>query len=68
MLVNAAIVIAFQVRACCGVDSPAAGGRAYRRSGVPFLASCSLISLTAGVPAWVAATLMLHRSRDPRDR
>jgi hypothetical protein len=33
--------------------------RTYGRSGVAFLASCSLISLTAGVPAWVAATLML---------
>jgi len=59
MLVSTAIVIAFQVRASRGVDSPAAGGRAYRRSCVAFLASCSLISLTAGVPAWVAATLML---------
>jgi hypothetical protein len=51
-----ATVIADMAR---GVDSRAAGGRAYRRSGVAFLASCSLISLTAGVPAWVAATLML---------
>ena len=49
MLVNTAIVIGFQVRASRGVDSPAAGGRAYRRSGVAFLASCSLISLTAVV-------------------
>jgi MFS family permease len=59
MLVNTAIVIAFQVRASRGVDTPAAGGRAYRRSGVAFLASCSLISFTAGVPTWVAVTLML---------
>lgn len=59
MLLNTAIVIAFQVRASRGVNTPSAGGRAYRRSGVAFLASCSLLSLTAGVPAWVAVTLML---------
>ncbi|MEZ0068665.1 MFS family permease [Streptacidiphilus sp. MAP12-20] len=59
MLVNTVIVIAFQVRASRNVDSPAAGGRAYRRSGVAFLASCALISLSAGVPGWVAATLLV---------
>jgi hypothetical protein len=59
MLVNTAIVIACQVRASRGVDNPAAGGRAYRRAGVAFLVSCSLLSLTAGVQAWVAAALML---------
>ncbi|MFC8513885.1 MFS transporter [Streptomyces sp. NPDC057257] len=59
MLVNTLIVIVFQVRASRSVDSPAAGARAYRRSGVAFLASCSLISLSAGLPAWAAATLLL---------
>lgn len=59
MLVNTAIVIALQVRASRGINTPAAGGRAYRRAGVMFLASCSLLSLTAGVPAWLAATLIL---------
>ncbi|WP_172381887.1 MFS transporter [Streptomyces sp. MNP-20] len=59
MLVNTLIVVALQVRASRGVDSPAAGGRAYRRSGVAFLGSCSLISLSAGVPAWAAVTLLV---------
>ncbi|WP_371549441.1 MFS transporter [Streptomyces sp. NBC_00554] len=59
MLVNTVIVIAFQVRASRGIDSPTAGGGTYRRSGVAFLVSCSLISLAAGVPAWAAATLLL---------
>ncbi|WP_406352070.1 MFS transporter [Streptomyces sp. NBC_00658] len=59
MLVNTVIVIAFQVRASRGIDSPTAGGGAYRRSGVAFLVSCSLISLAAGIPAWAAATLLL---------
>ncbi|MFD4526784.1 MFS transporter [Streptomyces sp. NPDC058470] len=59
MLVNTLIVIAFQVRASRGIDSPTAGGSAYRRSGVAFLASCSLISLSAGIPAWAAAALLM---------
>ncbi|MFF9896404.1 MFS transporter [Streptomyces longispororuber] len=59
MLVNTVIVVALQVRASRGVDSPAAGGRAYRRSGVAFLASCVLISLAAGPPVRVAVTLVL---------
>ncbi|MFD6530574.1 MFS transporter [Streptomyces sp. NPDC060184] len=59
MLVNTVIVVVFQVRAGRGVDSPAAGGSAYRRAGAAFLVSCSLISLAAGVPAWAAATLLM---------
>jgi MFS family permease len=59
MLVNTVIVIALQVRASRTVDSPTAGGGAYRRSGVAFLVSCSLISLSAGIPPWAAATLIM---------
>ncbi|MGW2484610.1 MFS transporter [Streptomyces sp. NPDC001571] len=59
MLLNTVIVIACQVRASRHVDSPGAGALAYRRSGVAFLLACALISLSAGVPAWAAATLLL---------
>ncbi|MBB5932402.1 MFS transporter [Streptomyces echinatus] len=59
MLTCTVIVVAFQVRASRGVDSPAAGGKAYRRAGVAFLVSCSMISLAAGIPAWAAATLLI---------
>ncbi|MEU9455520.1 MFS transporter [Streptomyces sp. NPDC048277] len=59
MLTCTVIVVAFQVRASRGVDSPAAGGRAYRRAGVAFLLSCALIPLAAGVPGWVAAVVLL---------
>lgn len=59
MLINTIIVIALQIRASRSIDSPAAGGTAYRRAGVAFLVSCSLISLSAGIPAWAAATLLL---------
>ncbi|MFI5472167.1 MFS transporter [Streptomyces cacaoi] len=59
MLTGTVIVVAFQVRASRNVDSPTAGGNAYRRAGVAFLVSCSLISLSAGIPAWAAAALLL---------
>ncbi|MFI5681720.1 MFS transporter [Streptomyces cellulosae] len=59
MLTGTVIVVVFQVRAGRSVDSPAAGGLAYRRAGVAFLVSCSMISLSAGVSAWVAATVLI---------
>ncbi|WP_327088645.1 MFS transporter [Nonomuraea sp. NBC_01738] len=59
MLVNTVIVIVFQVRASRGIDSSGAGGRAYRRAGVAFLASCGLISLSAGIPAWAVAAVLM---------
>lgn len=59
ILTSTVIVIAFQVRASRHIVSPAAGGDAYRRAGVAFLVSCSLISLAAGIPAWAAAALLI---------
>ncbi|MBL1086503.1 MFS transporter [Streptomyces actinomycinicus] len=59
MLTGTLIVVAFQVRASRNVDSPAAGAHAYRRAGMAFLIACSLISLSAGIPAWAAATLLI---------
>ncbi|MEU0949684.1 MFS transporter [Streptomyces canus] len=59
MLCGTVMVVAFQVRASRNVDSPAAGAHAYRRAGAAFLVACSLISMSAGIPAWAAATLLL---------
>ncbi|MFB7241890.1 MFS transporter [Streptomyces populi] len=59
ILTSTVIVVAFQVRASRSIVSASAGGTAYRRAGVAFLVSCSLISLSAGTPAWAAATLLL---------
>ncbi|MGW0837341.1 MFS transporter [Streptomyces prunicolor] len=59
MLANTVLVIALQVRASRDIDSAAAGGRAYRRSGVAFLVACALISLSAGIPTWAAVTLLM---------
>ncbi|MEV4258974.1 MFS transporter, partial [Spirillospora sp. NPDC049652] len=59
MITNTVIVVVLQVRASRGIDSPAAGGEAYRRAGVAFLASSALISLAAGLPAWAAGGLLV---------
>ncbi|MFG6193987.1 MFS transporter [Nonomuraea sp. JJY05] len=59
MLISTVMVVALQVRASRGIDSPAAGGGAYRRAGGAFLVSCSLIPLAAGLPAWGAAALLV---------
>ncbi|WP_406220568.1 MFS transporter [Streptomyces canus] len=59
MLTGTLIVVAFQVRASRNVDSPATGAHAYRRAGGAFLIACSLISLSAGIPAWAAATMLI---------
>ncbi|MET8953320.1 hypothetical protein ACWEO4_27970 [Streptomyces sp. NPDC004393] len=59
MLTGTVIVVAFQVRVGRGIDSPAAGGHAYRRAGVAFLVSCSMISLSAGTTAWAATALLI---------
>ncbi|MFB6814737.1 MFS transporter [Streptomyces sp. NPDC056347] len=59
MLANTALVVVLQVRAGRGIDSAMAGAHAYRRSGLAFLVSCSLIPLSAGVPARAAVCLLL---------
>ncbi|MEV0485283.1 MFS transporter [Streptomyces sp. NPDC050508] len=59
MLTGTVIVVVFQVRVGRDVDSPAAGGRAYRRAGVAFLVACALISLAAGTRAWAATMLLI---------
>ncbi|MFJ9808495.1 MFS transporter [Streptomyces sp. NPDC101158] len=59
MLVNTALVIVLQVRVGRGIDSPAAGARAYRWAGLAFLVSCALVPLAAGTPAWAAVALVL---------
>ncbi|MEU6272049.1 MFS transporter [Streptomyces populi] len=59
MLTGTVIVVAFQVRVGRDVDSPAAGAHAHRRAGVAFLIVCSLVSLSAGIPAWASGALLI---------
>ncbi|MFE0461622.1 MFS transporter [Kitasatospora sp. NPDC058965] len=57
--VNAAACLALQTRIGRRVETPAQGGRALRRAGLLFLASCPLLALTARVQAWPAAVLLV---------
>ncbi|MFJ1707706.1 MFS transporter [Kitasatospora sp. NPDC088346] len=59
MLVNTALVIALQVRAARGVERPAAAARAFRRGGLLVAGSCGVLALAHGVPAAVAALLVV---------
>jgi hypothetical protein len=59
MVLNTAIVVLFQVRASRNIDTPKAGGVAFRRAGFAFLGACTAIALMAGAPTWLAITLLL---------
>jgi len=59
MVVGTVIVVVFQVRVSRGVDTPGAGGMAYRRAGLAFLVACVIISLASGVPGWAAGGLII---------
>ncbi|MYT26559.1 MFS transporter [Streptomyces sp. SID7760] len=59
MLLNTVVVVTCQMRVGRSIDTPAAGARAYRRSGFAFLLACVLISLTQGIPGRAAAALLL---------
>jgi hypothetical protein len=59
MLVNTAIVVVLQVRASKSINTPRAGGVAFRRAGFAFLASCVVFSTLSGVPGWLVVVLVL---------
>jgi MFS family permease len=59
MFVSTMLVIALQVPTSRSVTSPSAGGRAYRRAGLIFLMSCSVISLAANGSPWAAAGVLM---------
>ncbi|MFJ9566858.1 MFS transporter [Streptomyces fuscichromogenes] len=59
VVINTGMVVVFQVKASKNVDSPPAAARFWRRSGWSFLAGMILISLTSGMPGWLAALVIL---------
>jgi hypothetical protein len=59
MVLNTAIVVFFQVRASRSIDTPQAGGAAFRRAGFAFLISCVTISLLGGLSPWVVLALLV---------
>jgi MFS family permease len=59
LVINTALVVLLQVRVGRNVETIRQGGAALRRSGVILLLSCSLIGLAAGIPDWIALTLLI---------
>ncbi|MFB7617436.1 MFS transporter [Kitasatospora sp. NPDC056181] len=59
MIVNTVLVIALQVRATRGTEERAGAARACGRAGVILAASCLVIALAHGLPATVAAVVVL---------
>ena len=59
LVINTVLVVLFQVRLGGGVQTIRQGGVAWRRAGVFFLLSCSVLGLAAGLPAWAALTMVV---------
>ncbi|SDT25302.1 Major Facilitator Superfamily protein [Streptomyces sp. TLI_053] len=59
LIVNTLLVIAFQVPATRGTEHPVAAARACGRAGLVLAASCLVLGLAHGVPAALAAVVVL---------
>ena len=59
LVVNTVLVVLFQVRLGAGVQTIRQGGLAWRRAGVLFLLSCTVLAFAAGLPSWVALTVVV---------
>ncbi|MFI6849202.1 MFS transporter [Kitasatospora sp. NBC_00085] len=59
MVVNTVLVIALQVRATRGTEDPATAARVCGRAGLILAASCLVLALAHGLPAAVAAVVVL---------
>lgn len=56
---NALVCVVLQTRVGRAVNSPDAGGRAFRRAGLFFLVSCPVIALSADVPGNLAPLVIV---------
>jgi MFS family permease len=59
LVINTILVVLLQVRIGGGVRTLQQGGLAWRRAGVFFLLSCTVLGLAAGLPAWAALTAVV---------
>lgn len=59
LVMNTVLIILFQVRLGGQVQTLRQGGAAWRRAGVLFLLSCSVLGFAAGLPSWAALTLVV---------
>ena len=57
--VNSGVCVLLQSRIGARVETAEQGGRAFRYSGLFFLAGCPLMALSADVPVWVAPGLLV---------
>ncbi|MFE0674893.1 MFS transporter [Streptomyces sp. NPDC058867] len=57
--VNSAFCVLMQTRIGSRVETPHDGGRAFRTAGLLFLVSCPIFALSAHVPVWAAAALVV---------
>jgi MFS family permease len=59
LIINATTVVLFQTRSSRSSAEVAGGARAMRLGGLLLAGCCLIFALTAGPPAWLAATLLL---------
>jgi hypothetical protein len=59
VVINTILVVLFQVRLGGGVQTIRQGGDGWRRAGVLFLLSCSLLGFAAGLPGWAALIIVV---------
>lgn len=59
LIVNTVLVIALQVPATRGTEHPVAAARACGRAGLILAASCLVLGLARGIPAGLAALVVL---------
>jgi predicted MFS family arabinose efflux permease len=59
LIINTGLIVALQVRFSRGSEDLDRAARLTRRSGVVLGAACLVFALAAGVPAWLAVTLIV---------
>lgn len=59
LVVNTVLVVLLQMRLGGRVQTLRQGGTAWRRAGVAFLFSCSVLGFAAGLPAWLALLVVV---------
>ena len=59
LLVNTTAVVLFQTPLSRGSEDVAGGVRTWGRAGLALAAACAIFAVSAGRPAWLAATILL---------
>ncbi|BCB89683.1 MFS transporter [Phytohabitans suffuscus] len=59
LVIHSVLIILFQVRLGSAVRTIRQGGFAWRRAGMYFLVSCSVLGFAAGLPGWAALAVVV---------